>query len=71
MFGQISVRFLVEEITESGDVIATQVDDVMPTEGYIIIENGVSEAVRFFFSRELKVTFVFTLRLFSACFTFL
>ena len=40
------MRFVVNEIAANGEVVKDQrIDDVAPTEGFVIIEDGVAEAV--------------------------
>ena len=46
VFGDVSVRYRVEEITSNGDVISSRRNDITPTSGFVTIENGVTEAVR-------------------------
>lgn len=46
MFGEVSVRFRVDEITANGDVMPSRRSDISPTSGFVTIENGVTEAVR-------------------------
>lgn len=46
VFGEVSVRFRVDEITANGDVMPSRSSDISPTSGFVTIENGVTEAVR-------------------------
>ncbi|CAK8694047.1 unnamed protein product [Clavelina lepadiformis] len=42
VFGTITLRFKIEELTSSGEVIDGPVSDITPVEGYVTIEDGVS-----------------------------
>ena len=46
LFGEVSVRYRVREIAANGAILHdARIDDVTPTEGYVTIEDGVSETV--------------------------
>ena len=46
VFGTITLRFKIEELTSSGEVIDGPVSDITPVEGYVTIEDGVSFQVK-------------------------
>ena len=48
VFGEVSVQFKVNEVAANGDIIDdSRNNDVIPKHGFVTIEDGVSETVRF------------------------